>query len=213
MHVVDSTADKIAAMLLEIGAIRFNTAKPFQWASGWKSPIYCDNRLSLSYPAIRTAIKSGLVEAVKTYYPEAEGVAGVATAGIPQGALVADQLGLPFLYVRSKPKEHGLENLVEGRIVKGQKLVVVEDLISTGGSSLKVVQSLRDAGTQPLGMVAIFSYGLEVATQNFEAARTSLTCLSDYGHLLRQAVQMNVVKESELTALKAWRVDPANWMK
>lgn len=213
MHVVDNTADKIAAMLLEIGAIRFNTSKPFQWASGWKSPIYCDNRLSLSYPDIRSTIKLGLAQAVQSFYPTAEGIAGVATAGIPQGALVADGLGLPFLYVRSKPKEHGLENLVEGRVLDGQKLVVVEDLVSTGGSSLKVVEALRKVGADPMGMIAIFSYGLEEARKNFEAANLSLVCLTDYGHLLKKAVEMKVITEEEVTILKAWRVDPANWMK
>lgn len=198
-------------MLLQIQAIKLNTEKPFTWASGWKSPIYCDNRLSLSYPDIRNAIRQGLVQAIRENFGAAESVAGVATAGIAQGALVADTLNLPFLYVRPKPKDHGMENLIEGKIVKGQKVVVIEDLISTGGSSLKAVQALRDAGFDVLGMVSIFNYGFDVATRNFEEANTSLVSLSDYAHLLKYALEQQSITEEQVTSLKAWRVDPASW--
>jgi orotate phosphoribosyltransferase len=204
-------AGKVAAMLLQIEAIKLNTEKPFTWSSGWKSPIYCDNRLSLSYPEIRNAIKEGLVQAIHDNFFNAEAIAGVATAGIPQGALVADALNLPFLYVRSKPKEHGMENLIEGRLAKGQKVVVVEDLISTGGSSLKVVEALRKEGARVLGMISIFNYGFDIATKNFEEANVSLVSLSDFGHLLSYALEQKYITEAQLTSLKAWRVDPAGW--
>jgi orotate phosphoribosyltransferase len=207
------TAAKTAELLLKIEAIKLNTEKPFTWASGWKSPIYCDNRLSLSYPDARTAIRNSLAEVIKENFHSAESIAGVATAGIAQGALVADQLSLPFLYVRPKPKDHGMENLIEGKITKGQKVVVVEDLISTGGSSLKAVAALRDAGFQVLGMVSIFNYGFDIASKNFYEADVSLISLSDYSHLLTQALKKNYITEAQVTSLKAWRVDPANWKK
>jgi orotate phosphoribosyltransferase len=206
-----STADRIAALLLRIKAIKLNIQKPFSWASGWKSPIYCDNRLSLSYPVIRTDIKQGLVEAIQTYYPDAEVIAGVATAGIAQGALVAEALKLPFAYVRPKPKDHGMENLIEGRIESGSKVVVVEDLISTGGSSLKAVQALRDSGADVLGMVSIFTYGFDVAELNFRKENVSLVSLSDYPHLLAAAVKEKYITDQDLISLKAWRADPAGW--
>lgn len=211
IKVQDETAAPIAEMLLRIRAIKLNTQKPFTWSSGWKSPIYCDNRLSLSYPEVRTAIKNGLMAAIRENFFTAESIAGVATAGIAHGALVADALGLPFLYVRPQPKSHGMENLIEGRIVKDQKVVVVEDLVSTGGSSLKAVKALRDAGFVVLGMVSVFNYGFDLATRNFYEADVSLIALSDYGHLLSQAVLEKYVGEDELVSLKAWRVDPAHW--
>ncbi len=213
IKVQEDTAGPIAEMLLKIQAIKLNTRKPFTWSSGWKSPIYCDNRLSLSYPEIRKAIKDGLVEAIRENFFTAEAIAGVATAGIAHGALVADALELPFLYVRSKPKEHGMENLVEGRVVKNQKIVVVEDLVSTGGSSLKAVQALRSAGFKVLGMVSVFNYGFDVATRNFYEADVSLISLSDYGHMLLQAAREKYIGEDELVSLKAWRVDPSQWKK
>lgn len=213
IKVQEETAGSIAEMLLNIQAIKLNTGKPFTWSSGWKSPIYCDNRLSLSYPEVRTAIKKGLVSAIRENFFSAEAIAGVATAGIAHGALVADELDLPFLYVRPKPKGHGMENLIEGKIVKGQTVVVIEDLVSTGGSSLKAVQALREAGFKVLGMVSVFNYGFDLATRNFYEADVSLISLSDYGHLLGQAVQQKYVGEDELISLKAWRVDPANWKK
>lgn len=211
IKVQEQTAGPIAEMLLRIQAIKLNTQKPFTWSSGWKSPIYCDNRLSLSYPDVRLAVKQGLVHAIQENFFTAESIAGVATAGIAHGALVADALDLPFLYVRPKPKEHGMGNLIEGRVVKNQRVVVVEDLVSTGGSSLKAVEALRAAGFKVLGMVSVFSYGFDVASRNFYEADVSLISLSDYGHLLSQAVQEKYVGEDEIISLKAWRVDPAHW--
>lgn len=207
------TAGPIAESLLKIEAIKLNTTKPFTWSSGWKSPIYCDNRLSLSYPEIRQKIRDGLVASIKENFFTVESIAGVATAGIAQGALVAEALNLPFLYVRPKPKEHGMENLIEGKVTKGQKVVVVEDLVSTGGSSLKTVAALRDAGFQVLGMVSIFNYGFDIATRNFYDADVSLISLSDYSHMITQALQSKYISEEHVTSLKAWRVDPANWRK
>jgi len=213
LKVQEETAADVAGMLLRIQAIKLSSGKPFTWASGWKSPIYCDNRLSLSYPEIRSAIRDGLVQAIRQNFFTAESIAGVATAGIAQGVLVADAMSLPFLYVRPKPKDHGMENLIEGRIVKGQKVVLVEDLVSTGGSSLKAAAALRDAGFDVLGMVCIFSYGFDIATRNFYDANTSLISLSDYSHLLKYAQEEKYVTEEELVSLKAWRVDPSNWKK
>lgn len=200
-------------MLLQVQAIKLNTEKPFTWSSGWKSPIYCDNRLALSYPAVRKSIKEGLTQVIRENFFTAEAIAGVATAGIPQGALVADSMDLPFIYVRPKPKDHGMENLIEGKVTKDQKVVIIEDLVSTGGSSLKAAQALRDAGFNVLGMVSIFNYGFDIATRNFYEANISLISLSDYSHLLTYALQENYITESELISLKAWRVDPANWKK
>ena len=213
IKVQEETAGKIAAMLLQIQAIKLNTEKPFSWSSGWKSPIYCDNRLSLSYPEIRTPLNMRWFRlSAKTSSP-LNAIAGVATAGIAQGALVADVLNLPFLYVRPKPKDHGMENLIEGRIVKGQKVVVVEDLVSTGGSSLKAHRALRQAGFEVLGMVSIFNYGFDIATRNFYDANTSLISLCDYPSLLKFALDQQYISEDEVISLKAWRVDPANWKK
>jgi orotate phosphoribosyltransferase len=213
IKVQEQTAGLVAEMLLKIQAIKLSTEKPFTWSSGWKSPIYCDNRLSLSYPEIRQSIKEGLVAAVKANFPAAEAIAGVATAGIAQGALVADALNLPFLYVRPKPKDHGMQNLIEGKITSGQKVVVVEDLVSTGGSSLKSVQALRESGFHVLGMISIFSYGFDVAAKNFEDADVPLVSLSDYSKLLSFALENKYISEQESISLKAWRVDPANWKR
>ena len=211
MHSNKTTDKQIASMLLEIKAIKLNLEKPFQWASGWHSPIYCDNRLSLSYPEVRNYIKDQLVEAVKMNFPRAEAVAGVATAGIPQGALLADALGLPFLYVRSKPKGHGMENLIEGRAVSGQKVIVVEDLISTGGSSLKAAEALQSSGVEVLGMLAIFSYAFDIAQNNFDKAGIKLHCLSNYHALIEEAVSLNYVSEDQVASLRAWRERPESW--
>lgn len=213
IKVQEETAARVAEMLLHIQAIKLNTEKPFTWSSGWKSPIYCDNRLSLSYPEIRQSIRDGLVQAIRENFFTVESIAGVATAGIAQGALVAEALNLPFLYVRPKPKDHGMENLIEGKITKGQKVVVVEDLVSTGGSSLKSVQALRDAGFEVLGMVSIFNYGFDIATRNFYDANTSLISLSDYSQLLKYALEKKFITDEQLTSLKSWRVDPSNWKK
>ena len=211
VKVQEETAGKVAAMLLKIGAIKFSVETPFTWSSGWKSPIYCDNRLALSYPEIRNTIKEGLVHAIRENFYTAEGVAGVATAGVPHGALVADALSLPFMYVRPKPKDHGMENLIEGRVVEGQKVVVVEDLVSTGGSSLKATQALRDQNVQVLGMVSIFNYGFDVAVKNFYEANVSLISLCDYNYLIRFAAEQKYVAEKQLSLLKAWRENPDKW--
>jgi orotate phosphoribosyltransferase len=211
IHVEETTARKIAAKLLEIGAIKLNYKNPFTWSSGWKSPVYCDNRLALSYPDIRTFIKESLVGAIRKNYPEAECIAGVATAGIPQGALVADALGLPFVYVRPKPKEHGMGNLIEGKIEEGKKAVLVEDLISTGGSSIKAATAMQEAGFMVIGMVAIFTYGFEVAAKNFIMANIPLICLSDFNHLLPEALDKKYIDENQLSHVKNWRLDPGNW--
>lgn len=205
------TAVPVAERLLEIEAIKLNIQKPFTWSSGWKSPIYCDNRLALSYPATRTYIKEALAKVISQSFGTAEYVAGVATAGIPQGALVADSLNLPYVYVRPKPKEHGLGNQIEGKVEKGKKVVLVEDLISTGGSSLKAAQALIEAGANVVGMVAIFTYGFDVAEKNFSAAKIPLVCLSDFNALLNAAVQMKYLDEKQLIHVKSWRLDPANW--
>lgn len=211
IKIIESTAGPIASKLMEIGAIKLNYKKPFTWSSGWKSPIYCDNRLSLSYPDVRSYIKRCLSFAVTDNFKKPDVIAGVATAGVPQGALVAEELGLPFVYVRPKPKDHGMENLIEGRIEKGQSVVLIEDLISTGGSSLKAATALRDAGAKVAGMVAIFTYGFETAEKNFNTEGVDLVCLSDFQHLLVDALQKKFITEEELIYVKAWRLDPANW--
>ena len=206
-------AAEIALALLSIGAVKLQPENPFTWASGWKSPIYCDNRLTLSFPEVRTTIKNALANVVKGNFSKAEAIAGVATAGIPQGALIADLLDLPFLYVRPKPKDHGMTNLIEGKITKGQNVVVVEDLISTGGSSLKAVEALRDAGFNVLGMAAIFSYGFQEAKENFKKNNVSLETLSDYSTLIHVGMQHEFILPSAIASLEAWRKDPATWNK
>ncbi len=204
-------AEKVASNLLKIEAIKLKPSDPFTWSSGWKSPIYCDNRLSLSYPKIRTEIKEFLAASIQSEFNGVDAIAGVATAGIPQGALVADILDLPFIYVRSKPKGHGMENMIEGHVDKGAKVVLVEDLVSTGGSSLKAAEALIAAGCEAIGMVAIFTYGFDVALENYKKAGIPLFCLCDYGTMLEAASKEGYVKESDIVALKSWRVDPANW--
>jgi orotate phosphoribosyltransferase len=208
-----STPEQIAAMLLQAGAVKLSPHQPFTWASGWKSPIYCDNRLTLSYPLIRRLIRDKLAEATLAHFPQAEAVAGVATAGVPQGALLADVLGLPFLYVRPKPKDHGLENLIEGKTVPGQQVVLVEDLISTGGSSLKAAKAVQDAGMRVCGMLATFTYGFAVASEAFAAAGVPLVALCDYPALVQVALAQHLVTAGELASLQAWRNDPATWGK
>ena len=204
-------SQKIASLLLETKAVKLSPAQPFKWSSGWNSPIYCDNRVTLSFPDARTFIKKSLAKAIKKHFPEAELIAGVATAGIPQGALVADALGLPFAYVRPKPKEHGMGNQIEGRIEKGQKVVVIEDLISTGGSSLKAVDALREAGIEVVGMVAIFTYGFKVADKNFSEKGVKLVTLGHYDSLIAQAIQQNYISAESLDSLKKWRRNPEKW--
>ncbi len=212
MKILDlNLASRVSLGLLEIEAIKLQPNQPFTWASGWKSPIYCDNRLSLSYPTLRNLIRDGLIQTIKTHFPTVEAIAGVATAGIPQGALIADHLGLPFLYVRSKPKGHGMENMIEGKVSPGQKVVVIEDLISTGGSSLKAVADLKYAGFEVLGMAAIFTYGFDVAKNNFEEEQLPLVCLSNFEALLPLAVEKSYIDQNTLQSLEQWRKDPANW--
>lgn len=205
------TALKIASDLLQVEAIKLSKENPFTWSSGWKSPIYCDNRLSLSYPETRTFIKEALAEAAKNHFPGYEAVAGVATAGIPQGALLADALGVPFIYVRSKPKGHGMENLIEGKVTPGQKVIIVEDLISTGGSSLKAADALQKSGFEVLGMLSIFTYGFQLADDNFENAGIKLHCLSNYQIMLEKAIELGYINESDVASLEEWRTDPGNW--
>lgn len=207
----EEVARHIALSLLDIGAIKLNLEEPFSWASGWKSPIYCDNRLALSYPALRNYIKTALVAAARENFEGCEGIAGVATAGIPQGTLVADTLGLPFLYVRSEPKGHGLTNQIEGRIMSNQKVVVIEDLVSTGGSSIRAVNAIRDAGMVVLGMISIFTYGFDLAHENFRAADIRYMSLSDYNTMIGVAIEKGMIREDQFLRLKAWRESPDSW--
>ena len=208
---MDSIKDLFAAKLLDIKAIKLQPTNPFTWASGWKSPFYCDNRKTLSYPSLRNFVKLELCHAIQEQFPEAEAVAGVATGAIAQGALVADELNLPFVYVRSKPKDHGLENLIEGELEAGTKVVVVEDLISTGGSSLKAVEALRKYGCEVVGMVASYTSGFQVAADAFSQANVKLVTLTDYEHVVKQAATIGYVKPEEVEVLNEWRKDPANW--
>ena len=186
---------------------------PFTWASGWKSPFYCDNRKTLSYPDLRSYVKLELTHAVLEHFPEADAVAGVATGAIAQGQLVADELCLPFVYVRSKPKDHGLENLIEGELKPGSKVVVIEDLISTGGSSLKAVDAIRKNGCEVIGMVASYTYGFPVAKKAFEDANVKLVTLTDYEHVVEEAVETGYISNEDVEVLHEWRKDPANWRK
>ncbi len=201
-----------AQKLLQVQAVKLNPEQPFTWASGWKSPIYCDNRKVLSHPFVRDYIKSELCNVIFETYPEAGAIAGVATAGIPWGAMVADQLKLPFLYVRPKPKEHGLGNQIEGSYEAAQKIVVVEDLISTGKSSIQVVQVLKAAGTEVIGMVSIFSYGFPDASLAFEREGVPFSSLTNYTVLVQKAKEDGLIKESIEEILLKWRDDPAHWM-
>ncbi|HOY48747.1 MAG TPA: orotate phosphoribosyltransferase [Flavobacteriales bacterium] len=205
------TAAQLADFLLQIKAIKLQPSKPFVWASGWKSPIYCDNRLTLSYPKVRTFIRQELAKAIADKFEKPDVIAGVATGGIAHGALVAQELGLPFIYVRSAPKGHGMENLVEGKIEPGQTVVVVEDLISTGQSSIKVVKALRDAGCIVKGLVSIFDYGFDVAVAQFKEDKCPFYSLSNYDSLLDQAVKNKYVALEEIDQLKSWRDNPSSW--
>lgn len=205
-----STAEKIARRLLEAGAVKLQPTNPFTWASGLRSPIYCDNRVLLSYPSIRSEVIDGLTE-LAAGFDNIQGIAGVATAGIPHGALLADRLGLPFVYIRSKAKEHGRQNQIEGRIEAGQRYLVVEDLISTGGSSLKAVDALKAAGGDIAGAVAIFSYEFPAAGRAFELADVPLATISGYDTLLAEAVNSDYISSEEAAALSSWREDPRAW--
>lgn len=201
----------MAEKLLQISAIKLQPNNPFTWASGWNSPIYTDNRKTLSYPDIRSFIKVELSRIILENFPEVEAIAGVATGAIAMGALVADTLGLPYVYVRSTPKDHGLENLIEGNLKPTQKVVVIEDLVSTGGSSLKAVEAIRMAGCEVLGMCAMFSYEFPVSVKRFRDANVKLITLSNYSAMLEAALETNYIEPAELDTLREWRKDPANW--
>lgn len=210
---MNSIEKEIAQSLLQIKAIKLNPATPFTWASGWNSPIYCDNRKILSYPPVRKQVYEAFAQIIAEKYPEAEIIAGVATGAIAHGVLAAEKMGKPFIYVRSAPKSHGMTNQVEGEYHQGAKVVVIEDLVSTGGSSLNAVEALRDAGCDVLGMVAIFTYGFPKAEQNFAAANVKLDTLSNYNAMIGQAIEQGYVQASELETLKEWRQSPETWRK
>jgi orotate phosphoribosyltransferase len=210
---MDHSTYQIARNLLEIKAVKLNCQEPFTWASGWKSPVYCDNRRTLSFPEVRRIIKKSFVQIIREHYPTAEVIAGVATGAIAQGALVADAMELPFVYVRSVAKSHGLGNQIEGYLETGKKVVVVEDLISTGGSSLSAVEALRHAGNPVLGMVAIFTYGFLQSVENFAKAGCELHTLTDYHELLQLALETGYIREEQLDLLKQWREAPDQWLK
>ena len=210
---MNDSAKQIAGSLLQIKAIKLNPTNHFTWASGWYSPIYCDNRKILSYPAVRKQVYEAFADLVAEKYPEAEVLAGVATGAIAHGVLVAEKMGKPFIYVRSAPKSHGLTNQVEGEVKPGSKVVVIEDLVSTGGSSLSAVEALKKAGCDVLGMVAIFTYGFPTAEQNFANAGVKLDTLSNYNTMIEMAIEQGYVHPDELETLKEWRRDPASWKK
>lgn len=200
-----------ADKLLKVKAIKLQPTNPFTWASGWKSPFYCDNRKTLSYPDLRSFVKIQTSRLILERFPEAEAVAGVATGAIPQGAMVADTLNMPFVYVRSKPKDHGLENLIEGELKPGTKVVVVEDLISTGGSSLKAVEAIRNYGCEVVGMVASYTYGFDVAEKAFKEANVELVTLTNYEAVVAQALATGYIKEEDVELLNQWRKAPSEW--
>ncbi|GGF76713.1 MULTISPECIES: orotate phosphoribosyltransferase [Wenyingzhuangia] len=205
------TANNTAEQLLKIKAIKLQPTNPFTWASGWKSPIYCDNRITLSYPIIRNFLKTNMANAIEEQYGKPDVIAGVATGAIAIGVLVAQELGIPFVYVRPEPKKHGRMNQIEGYLEKGSNVVVVEDLISTGMSSLLAVEALKEAGVNVKGMMAIFTYGFPIADKNFEAANVTLTTLSNYQVLIEQAVKNNYITSSELALIQTWRKAPDKW--
>jgi orotate phosphoribosyltransferase len=208
---MENISKKIAEYLLQIKAIKLQPSNPFTWASGWKSPIYCDNRKTLSFPEVRGFIRDSFASRVISLYPDVQLIAGVATGAIAHGALAAEKMGLPFIYVRSEAKGHGLGNQIEGYYEKGQKVVVIEDLISTGGSSLNAVKALREAGCEVLGMVAIFTYGFQKATDGFIAENCKLDTLSNYNDLIECAVESGYIGKAETETLKKWRTDPSVW--
>jgi orotate phosphoribosyltransferase len=207
------TEQQVAEFLLQIKAIKLQPNNPFTWASGWKSPIYCDNRITLSHPTIRTYIRQQLASLVQDIFGPVGCIAGVATAGIPQGVLIAQELGLPFIYVRSKPKDHGTGNLIEGEVLSGKRVIVVEDLISTGKSSLQAIDALRAADYDVAGLVAIFSYGFDVATENFKQANCPFYTLSNYSALIKYASENQYISKQDVQLLEQWREDPAAWGK
>ncbi|WP_159519140.1 orotate phosphoribosyltransferase [Sunxiuqinia indica] len=204
---------EVTKKLVQINTIKIQPSNPFTWASGWKAPIYCDNRKILSYPEARTFIRDQFVKLIKEQYPDAEVIAGVATGAIAHGMLVAQELGLPFIYVRATPKNHGLENLIEGDLKAGQKVVVIEDLVSTGVSSLKAAEAISNFGGEILGMMAIFTYNFPLAKENFEKAGIELTTLSRYKTLLEVALESGEIKQSQIESLNEWRRNPSEWGK
>ena len=204
---------KVAEFLLQIKAVKLQPNQPFTWASGWNSPIYCDNRITLSYPNIRTFIRQSYSEAILEGFGKPDIIAGVATGGIPQGALIAQELGLPFIYVRSSAKEHGMGNQIEGHYEKGQKVVVIEDLISTGGSSIKAIQALKDGGLDVKGLIATFTYGFKVADENFKKAACPYITLTNYDFLVEEALKNNYISQNDLQSLREWKDQPENWKK
>ncbi len=207
----DNPAFKVAEFLLQIKAVKLQPENPFTWASGIKSPIYCDNRKTLSYPQIRTFIRQTFVDTINKHFAKPDVIAGVATGGIAVGALIAQEMGLPFVYVRSEAKKHGLTNLIEGDVESGQNVVVIEDLISTGGSSLKAVEALRERGCTVKGMAAIFTYGFEEAEQSFKKAKCNLKTLTDYNTLIDTALTKEYITEKDIESLKKWRANPKEW--
>ncbi|HKL31775.1 MAG TPA: orotate phosphoribosyltransferase [Tangfeifania sp.] len=210
---MENTQSEVSKKLLALNTIKIQPEIPFTWASGWKSPIYCDNRKILSYPETRTFIRDKFAEIIREKYPQAEVIAGVATGAIAHGVLVAELLGLPFIYVRSKPKGHGLENLIEGEMKPGQKVVVIEDLVSTGISSLKAVEAVNNFGADVIGMLSIFTYNFNLAHENFKKANVELTSLSNYQVLIDTALEMGEITKDQVESLMEWREDPANWGK
>ena len=211
MNSMKEVEQKVAESLLQIKAIKLQPKTPFTWASGWKSPIYCDNRVALSHPSIRTYIRQKLSEVVQEEFGSVQMISGVATAGIPQGVLVAQELGLPFTYVRSDAKAHGRQNQIEGEVVEGQRVVVIEDLVSTGMSSLRAVKALREAGCDVVGLVSIFNYGFEEATRNFAEAKCRLISLCTYDSLIDFAIEHNYVQQVDAELLREWRLIPSTW--
>jgi len=211
MNSLNEVEQKVAESLLQIKAIKLQPKNPFTWASGWKSPIYCDNRVTLSHPSIRTYIRQNLGQLIQEEFGSVDMISGVATAGIPQGVLVAQDLGLPFSYVRSSAKDHGRQNLIEGEVVSGQRVVVIEDLISTGKSSLQAVKALRDVGCNVVGLVSIFTYGLDIAAKNFAEAKCATFSLCNYSALVKVAAELSYVLESDIELLEKWSKDPENW--
>lgn len=207
----ENKAIKVAEFLLQVKAIKLSPNKPFTWASGIKSPIYCDNRVTLSYPNIRTFMRQAYAESILDHFGKPDVIAGVATGGIAQGALIAQELGIPFIYVRSSVKEHGMGNQIEGYFEKGQKVVVIEDLISTGGSSLKAIAALRDAELDVRGLVAIFTYGFDIAHENFANAECPYVTLSDYNSMIAEALDSNLISQDDMDSLKRWRDNPSTW--
>ena len=211
MSLNKDTAKKTAELLLQIKAIKLNPNTPFTWASGWKSPIYCDNRVTLSYPSVRNFLKEQIAKLVEEKHGKPDVIAGVATGAIAIGVLVAQELGVPFVYVRPEPKKHGRENQIEGHLESGQNVVVIEDLISTGNSSLNAVKALKNANANVKGMIAIFSYGFNLANENFKKHNIELTTLSNYNFLLEQALDSNYINSEELRTLEDWRINPSEW--